>query len=172
MLSGNEEAPFNTYFNFLMMKTGKTLLASGSGLIGSVILTALHEIIRKQVPKAPRLDLLGTQVLEKALAKTGRRRKRRFRKQKDLRNWAMVGDILSNALYYSWIYSPSRQRSWGKSLLLGTAAGLGAVLLPEPLHLNKKATNRSGKTKMMTVGLYLIGALAAAAVQNALKKEE
>lgn len=40
------------------------------------------------------------------------------------------------------------------------------------LHLNKKATNRSDKTKLMTIGLYLIGVLVAAAVQNALKEEE
>lgn len=143
----------------------KFLLATGSGLTGAAIVNVLHETIRKQVPDAPRVDLLGMQALEKMLFYAGKRRPG----HKKLRRWTLAGDILSNTLYYSWIYSPSRPKSWKKGVLLGTAAGLGAVLLPGPLHLNKKTTNRSNKTRLMTVGLYLIGALTTAAVQNALK---
>ncbi len=142
--------------------------AAAGGLIGAVALTALHETLRKQAAttKAPRLDLLGMQAIQKIISETGNRRIRR----KPLRRWAMAGDVLSNTLYYSWIYSPSPKKNWQKGLVLGTAAGLGAVLLPKPLHLNSKATRRTSQTQILTVGLYLTGALTAAAVQNALKK--
>ncbi len=148
------------------MNPRKILLASGGGLAGAAMLNVLHETLRKQVPNAPRMDLLGMQVLEKTLAKKGDR----YFRRKKLRRWALMGDLLSNTLYYSWIYSPSRSKSWRKGMLLGTLAGLGAVWLPGPLHLQKSASNRTEQTKWMTIALYLTGALTAAATQNLFKK--
>lgn len=148
------------------MNKKELLLAIGSGLAGAATTNVLHETTRKKVSKAPRVDLIGMQALAKILHKFGKRPPR----HKKLRGWTLAGDILSNAFYYSWIYSKSKKKSWRKSIILGTAAGLGAVWLPGPMHLNKRHTNKTDQTKLMTVGLYLAGALATAAIQNALQK--
>jgi hypothetical protein len=53
---------------------------------------------------------------------------------------------------------------------LGLAAGLGALLLPKPLHLNEAYSNRTPRTQAMTVAYYLIGSLVAAALIKRLRK--
>ncbi|HUC80197.1 MAG TPA: hypothetical protein VMR70_04740, partial [Flavisolibacter sp.] len=84
----------------------------------------------------------------------------------------MAGDLISNALYYSAAGIGSEKNIWVRSSLLGLAAGLGAVLLPEPLGLNKKHSNRTVATQLMTVGLYVTGALVTTAVIKALNKKK
>jgi hypothetical protein len=54
---------------------------------------------------------------------------------------------------------------------LGVAAGLGALFLPKPLHLNEEYSNRTPRTQAMTVGYYLIGSLVAAALIKYLRKK-
>jgi len=48
--------------------------------------------------------------------------------------------------------------------LLGLAAGVGAVFLPKHIGLGEEMTARTRETELMTVGWYLAGGLAAAAV--------
>ena len=46
------------------------------------------------------------------------------------------------------------------------------LLLPEPLGLNSKYSNRTAATQLMTVGLYVTGALVATAVTKLLNKKK
>jgi hypothetical protein len=46
------------------------------------------------------------------------------------------------------------------------------VLLPKPLGLNEDHSNRTIQTKIMTVGLYVIGGLVAACVMKFLDRKK
>jgi hypothetical protein len=78
----------------------------------------------------------------------------------------MTADLISNAPYYSVIglAQKDKRSMWGLGIGLGLAAGVGAVLLPEPLNLDKATTGRTRKTKALTVAWYLTGALIATSI--------
>lgn len=146
----------------------KTTTALVGGLAGATTVTLLHESIRKVVPQAPRMDRLGMQAISKGLKKAGKK----VPKDDALFTVAMAGDLLSNAIYYSAAGIGSEKNLWVRGGLLGLAAGLGAVLLPSPLGLNEKYSNRTTPTKLMTVGLYVTGALVTTAVIKLLNKKK
>lgn len=142
--------------------------ALAGGLAGAATITLLHESIKRVVPEAPRMDRLGMQAIAKGLKKAGKK----VPKEDTLFTITMAGDIISNALFYSAAGIGNEKNIWVRSSLLGLAAGLGAVLLPEPLGLNKKYSNRTAATQVMTVGLYVTGALVTTAVIKLLNKKK
>jgi hypothetical protein len=73
----------------------------------------------------------------------------------------MAGDIITNSLYYSLASVGDEKRMLLRGIVLGLAAGFGAVYLPKPLGLDETPSNRTAETKLMTVGLYLAGGLVA-----------
>lgn len=85
---------------------------------------------------------------------------------------ALVGDILSNAIYYSVAGAGNDKNIWLKSSMLGLAAGIGAVVLPGPLGLEERHSARSTETKLMTVGLYVAGALVATAIMKLMARKK
>ena len=133
--------------------------AIGGGIIGAVALTLIHETGRRINPKAPRMDLLGMDAITKSLRSFGVN----VPKQKKLFELTMAGDILSNSLYYSLAGVGGEKQLILRGTLLGLAAGIGAVYLPEPLGLNEAPTGRTTQTKLMTVALYTTGGFIAAA---------
>jgi hypothetical protein len=142
--------------------------AIAGGLAGAATITLLHESIRRVVPEAPRMDRLGMQAISKGLKKAGKK----VPKEDALFTAAMVGDLLSNAIFYSAAGIGKEQNIWKRSAVLGLAAGLGAVLLPEPLGLNSKHSSRTVATQIMTVGLYVTGALVTTAVIKLLNRKK
>jgi H+/Cl- antiporter ClcA len=84
----------------------------------------------------------------------------------------MAGDLISNTLYYSLAGLGNKKNLLLRGSLLGALAGIGAVLLPRPLGLNETYSNRTTKTKFMTVGLYLFGGIVAAEVIHLLKRDQ
>lgn len=142
--------------------------ALAGGLAGAATITLLHESIRRVVPEAPRMDRLGMQAISKGLKKAGKK----VPKQDTLFTITMAGDLISNALFYSAAGIGSEKNIWVRSSVLGLAAGLGAVLLPQPLGLNNKHSNRTVATQMMTVGLYVTGALVTTAVIKLLNRKK
>lgn len=142
------------------------LTALGGGLAGACAVTLIHETVRKIVPEAPRLDLLGMTAIEKGLRSAGKKAPG----EDQLFTWALAGDIVSNSLYFSLAGVGKEKNLWMKSSLLGLAAGIGAVVLPEPLGLSGRHTNKTVSTKLMTIGLYVAGALVTTAVMKVLEK--
>jgi hypothetical protein len=136
------------------------------GLAGAATLTLIHETVKRFDPKAPRMDLLGMMALSKIIRGLGGRTP----EQKKLYAYTLAGDLLSNALYYSLVGMGRRKSILERGAALGLAAGLGALLLPKPLHLNEAYSNRSPRTQAMTVAYYLIGSLVAAALIKRLRK--
>ena len=145
------------------MKASTALM---SGLAGATTLTIVHEIVKRVDPKAPRMDLLGMNAISKMLYKAHKTPPDR----QTLFLITMAGDLVANALYYS-LTGVGRKGHWLKGTLLGTAAGIGGVLLPKPMGLNPAYSGRTNSTKAMTVMLYLIGGLVTSAVLKALDEE-
>lgn len=146
----------------------KGIYALEGGVAGAAALTILHETVKKIVPNAPRMDLLGMNTLSKGLkligAKTPQDRK--------LYGWSLTGDIVSNAVFYSFAGIGKKENALLKGAALGLVAGLGAMLLPKPLSLNESYSNRTTETKIITVGLYVVGGLVAAGVMKFLDKKK
>ena len=129
-----------------------------SGAVGAVALTILHETIRNFVAQAPRVDIAG----ERAIALTIEIAGFDPPPARDLYSAALIGDLVSNSLYYSLVGAGSRENVLLRGALLGAAAGVGAAFLPEKIGLGKKPTARTPQTAAMTIGWYLFGGVSAA----------
>jgi hypothetical protein len=124
---------------------------------GAVALTTIHETGRRVLTHAPRMDEVAMRGLRRLLPG----------KQRDpvrLHRLALAGDLVSNAVYYSAIAAPTRKATWTRAVALGTAAGFGALLLPERIGLGVPPNAERRANQFMTVAWYLSGALAAAFV--------
>jgi len=134
--------------------------AIAAGLAGASTIASLHEGFRRLTPDAPRMDLLDMEALQKTLKAIHVKVPRRS----ELLKWTVAGEAGGNIFYYSLAGVGGRKSIWLRSALLGLAAGITAVVLPKPLGLSEAHSNRTPQTKAMTIGLYLIGGLVAAAV--------
>lgn len=145
-----------------MKKSASLTQALGSGLGGAVILNILHETVRHLRPEdAPRMDVLGKRGLRKLIIKADA-------PQPDddtAYGLTMLGDMVSNGLYYSFV--GTGKGVWWRGAALGLAAGVGGVVLPGPMGLGEAPSNRTPQTKVMTVAWYFIGGLAAAGISSA-----
>jgi hypothetical protein len=150
----------------------KVIQALGSGLIGAVSLTLLHETLRRLTPEAPRMDLLGMRALSKrSLSKSMRKLDVEPPSGKELFNLTMAGDLVSNALYYSLVgLTGNGKQAWLSGAGLGLAAGVGAVVLPSAMGLGSGPSRRTPTTALLTILLYLQGGVAAAAAYRLLSK--
>ena len=146
----------------------KTIASLGGGLAGACAVTLIHESVRKIVPKAPRMDLLGMNAISKGLNAAGIKTPIGTR----LYTMALAGDILGNSLYYALAGTGNEKNIWLKSSMMGVAAGIGAVILPGTLGLETKHSARTTETKLMTVGLYVAGAIVATAIMKLMAKKK
>jgi hypothetical protein len=140
--------------------------ALASGLAGATTLTAVHETARRINPNAPRMDLLGERAISRLVDAAGVEPPTGER----LHDLAMVGDLASNSLYYSLIGLGRRDGAWLRGAALGLAAGVGAVVLPGPLGLERAPSNRTHATQAMTIAWYTLGGLATAGVLRLLTR--
>jgi hypothetical protein len=138
-----------------------------SGAAGAVVLTTLHETLRRTVPYAPRMDILGMRALERLTLVAGAT----VPDDRSMHRRALAGDLIANTLYYAAVPGNSRGDTWGRGVLLGVAAGIGALGLSAPLGLGHPPHSNRTMNKLMTIGLYLVGGLAAAAVASAMPNE-
>lgn len=144
------------------------LKALGSGLVGACALTLIHETVRRFVADAPRVDVIGMRAVDKML----RAADAELPPEWGLHEVALAGELVSNSIYYSLVATGGRDAALTNGALLGLAAGLGAVFLPEPLGLGRQPTERTPTTQAMTVAWYVAGGIAAAAIYRALTADE
>jgi hypothetical protein len=137
--------------------------AVSGGIAGALALTALHETARRIVPHAPRMDVIGERALSRSLKAWDRRPPRGRR----LFRTALAAELLSNTLYYSLVGAGSGSRL-RRGLLIGLAAGLGAVLLPPRLGLGHPPGEKAPLTPILTLAWYTAGGLTAALVSRML----
>jgi hypothetical protein len=159
-VQGEEESP-------VIMREEKamsTAVALGSGLVGACALTAAHQLARGTLRDAPRMDVLGERAIVKTAAAVGLPAP----SAGQLYPAALAGDVVANSLYYSLVGAASRESALACGALLGLVAGIGAVALPGPLGLGTDASARTTTTAALTVGLYLLGGLAAGLAYSSL----
>ncbi len=143
-----------------MKKANAALLA---GLTGAVVVNLIHETVRRIRPEdAPRMDVLGMRALTRLFRATDVNPP----PAPQLHKLTLAADVLTNGLYFSLVGGKS---AWARGAALGLAAGIGGVVLPGPLGLGERQSNRTPQTQAMTVAWYLAGGLAAAAAYRSLK---
>ena len=142
------------------------LKALGSGLVGAFALTLVHETARRYVDDAPRMDVVGMRAITKTLRAVD------VDPPVPLHEAALVGELASNALYYGLVGLGGPEDGVRNGALLGVAAGLAAVYLPEPLGLGRQPAKNSTETNLLTFAFYLLGGLAAGAAYQALSSED
>jgi hypothetical protein len=146
----------------------KAIASLGGGLAGACAVTLIHESVRKIVPKAPLIDLLGMNAISKGLNIAGIKTPTGNK----LYTMALAGDILGNSIYYALAGTGDEKNIWLKSSIFGLAAGVAAVSLPGPLGLEEKHSAKTTETKLMTIGLYVAGALVATAIMKLMAKKK
>jgi hypothetical protein len=129
------------------------------GLAGALTVTAVNETVRQFVPKAPHLELLGIRAVRQLFIKA----EEPVPDSQNVYGIAMGGELMANASYYS-----LAGKSTTRGILLGLAAGLGGIYLPDKLGLGEAPTNRTLTTQIMTVGYYVLGGIVAAKTARAL----
>jgi hypothetical protein len=139
-----------------------------AGFIGSIALNLLHEGLRKRNTNVPKINLIGEEALNKTLVNIGQPP---ITDEEKLYKATLKADLLSNTMYYSLIGGKTGL-IWPKAIVLGLAAGIGAVKLPEPMGLNPQPINRTDEIKALTVGYYLFGALVTGFVLKTLTKSK
>src|SRR3954453_18867204 len=102
------------------------LKALEAGAAGAATVTFLNESARRIVPHAPRMEVIGKRALARSMEAIGMEPPRR----KELYQAAILGDLVSNGLFYSLVGVGRARHAWRRGLLLGLAAGLGAAALP------------------------------------------
>lgn len=78
------------------------LKALGSGLVGACALTLIHETARRYIRDAPRMDVVGMRAIAKTMRAVD------VEPPTPLHEAAIVGDIVSNSLFYSLIGAGGR----------------------------------------------------------------
>lgn len=134
------------------------------GLTGAVTVTVLNEGVRRVLPHAPRIEVIGERALAgslEALHVTPPRGDALYR-------WTLLGDLVSNTLYFGLVGLGARQGVWERGGLLGLVAGVGAITLPRPLGLGRQPGARMPMTPLLTATWYLAGGLVAAAAAQRL----
>ncbi len=146
----------------------KNLTSVIGGLAGAVALNLLHETARRLCSSAPRIDKLGKEALSKSLASAGIKPP----SGKKLYQATLAADVLSNAVYFSFIGAGNPRHLFLRGAAAGLLAGVGAITLPEPLGLNDRPVNKTITSSVLTVGYYLFGGLVTAAAISLMNKEK
>lgn len=133
----------------------------GSGLVGTVTVAGLHQVSRHLLRDAPRMDVWGERVIVETFRRIGRPPPQNTR----MLSW-MLGNIGSDTLLYAAVGLGNPKRPVLRGGLIGAAMGVGALVLPKLLGITDRDVARTTRTRVLTVGMYLIAGLAAGAAQH------
>ena len=138
----------------------KVSAALAGGLAGTVTVASIHEALRRVTPDAPRMDILDMELIRKGLKSMNKE----VPGEDELQRWAVGGELFCDTAYYGLAGMGGKKGVWLRGALLGLVAGVTAVVLPKPLGLPEEPSNKTLGTQLMTIGLYLMGGLVAAAI--------
>lgn len=135
-----------------------------SGLAGAVTVNLLNEGMRRVLPHAPRIEVIGQRALSGAVQSAGVTPPR----GRALYLWTLGADLLSNSLYFGLVGLGAASGTLTRGAALGLVAGVGAATLPQPMGLGRQPGARWLLTPALTTAWYLAGGLAAAAAYHRL----
>ena len=138
------------------------------GLAGTLTVASMHEALRRITPDAPRMDILDMDLIRKGLTSIHKE----VPGEEELQRLAVGGELFCDTAYYSLTGIGGKKGAWLRGALLGLIAGVTAVILPKPLGLPTEPSNKTLGTQFMTVGLYVMGGLVAAAVTQLVDNAE
>jgi hypothetical protein len=138
------------------------------GLAGTLTVASIHEALKRVTPDAPRMDVLDMELIRKGLKSLNKE----VPGEDELQRWAVGGELFCDTAYYGLVAMGGKKGVWLRGALLGLIAGVTAVVLPKPLGLSEEASNKTLGTQIMTVGLYLMGGLAASAITQLVDDDE
>lgn len=137
------------------------------GLAGAAALTIAHQLLSRVDKDAPRLDIVGEEAVAKGAAKAGIEPP----VGNTLTGLTLAGDIGANSGYYTMIGHGEDKNLLWRGLGYGAMAGIGALSLPAPMGLDDEPVTRTTKTKIMTMGLYVLGGLVTALTLKAFRRQ-
>ena len=141
---------YSTLKKLPMLILSKNMLG---GLAGAAVLNAVHQLAKKVDSDAPRIDKVGEEAFSKSTRAAGFDPPR----GEKLFLATLVSDLIANTIYYSLIGKGKRENLLLRGIIYGAIAGVGAITLPKPMGLDDRPVTKSAKTKVMTVGLYVLG---------------
>jgi hypothetical protein len=137
-----------------------------AGMSGAMVLTAVHQAAQSFTTDAPRMDVVGRRAIAAGMEAAGLDAP----DEPTLERWALCGDLAANSAYYSLVACGRRPAVWRRGLMLGLAAGIGALVLPQRMGLGNPPRSHSLANQLMTIGWYTLGGLTAAATATAMKR--
>jgi hypothetical protein len=132
--------------------------AALSGVAGAVAVTTVHQVARRLTANAPRMDVLGV----RALTRGAHMADIPVPGPETMQKAALAGDLVCNSAYYA------LATTWRRGVVLGLAAGIGALVLPQRMGLGEPPKSDRLSNKVMTVAWYLLGGIAAAGTATCL----
>lgn len=146
------------------MNFAKSIIA---GFAGAAALNILHESVRKFDLEAPRMDLVGEEVVKKSAEAMNIEPPAGNK----LYGITLAGDMVTNASYFAAIGMGGRKFILLRAIGAGISAGIAAIKAPKPMGLNEKHVANTDKREIMTVAYYVFGALVTAGVLTMLGKK-
>ena len=136
------------------------------GLAGSIALNVLHQLAKQIDKDAPHIDKIGQEAVSSSIKSVGYEPPT----GKKLFLTALVGDLISNTIYYSLIGKGKKQNLLLRGIVYGTVVGIGALKLTKPMGLDDEPVNKTKKTQAMTIAWYVIGGVVSVYAMKFLEK--
>jgi hypothetical protein len=112
------------------------------------------------------MDVVANRGLERIVRLVGRRPPARS----VLHPIALAGDLIANSAFYALVGLGEPRRAPLRGVLLGTAAGIGALVLAPRLGLGTPPHSHERHNQLLTVTWYLAGGLVAGTVARHLAR--
>lgn len=133
-----------------------------AGVVGAATVTVLNQVGKQVIPDAPQMDVLGERAIARGLEAVGHEAPA----GRKLFSLSLVGDVVSNSAFYALVGVGGARGAWRRGAMLGAAAGLGALFLPQRLGLGSGPSSRTPATRMLAFAWYTTAGLVAAAVTS------
>ena len=131
----------------------------GSGLVGATSVAALNYVASQFLPGAPRLDVLGLQLVSlHPFKKLGIQPPCGL----TAKALALLGSLASNSTFYGLVGLGGPKTAWLRGGALCPTVGLAVLTLPPAFGIGKRETGRTPTTKTGTLIWYILGGVIAA----------
>lgn len=133
------------------------LRAFFNGLVGACTVTALQKGLQTAAPETVELEPAGVATMQKLFDSFGVQ----IDERQLFRN-ALIGSILTNAMYFSQVGERRGALTLMHGVTLGCAAGIASVVRPAAGDIYANRPVQADKNAMITIAIFSFAGLAAA----------